>query len=66
MRTPSALDEPSSRPQLLTVRQASEILGVSTSFLYDAIARGEIAAVRIGRLIRLHPDALLGQGGSDG
>jgi excisionase family DNA binding protein len=53
-------------PRLLTVKEAAERMRVSTSALYDAIARGEIAAIRVGRAIRLHPDVLLGQDGFNG
>jgi excisionase family DNA binding protein len=40
-------------PEVLTVREAAAILRVGRNQLYQAIARGELAAVRIGRSIRI-------------
>lgn len=36
-----------------TVEQAAAVLGVNRKSVYDAVARGQLAAVRIGRLIRI-------------
>lgn len=41
--------------KLLTNREVSEILGVSTRTLWTLVDTGELPAVRIGRLVRFHP-----------
>jgi excisionase family DNA binding protein len=46
-------------PEVLTVREAAAILRVGRNQLYQAVARGEIRAVRIGRTIRIPKTALL-------
>jgi excisionase family DNA binding protein len=46
-------------PEVLTVREATAILRVGRNQLYQAIARGELGAVRIGRSIRIPKQALL-------
>jgi excisionase family DNA binding protein len=46
-------------PEVLTVREAAAILRVGRNQLYQAIARGELDAVRIGRSIRIPKHALL-------
>jgi excisionase family DNA binding protein len=46
-------------PEVLTVREAAGILRVGRNQLYQAVARGEIPAVRIGRTIRIPKHALL-------
>jgi excisionase family DNA binding protein len=46
-------------PEVLTVREAAAILRVGRNQLYQAIARGELGAVRIGRSIRIPRQALL-------
>ncbi len=40
-------------PAVLKPREASELLRVGRNQLYEAIARGEIRAVRLGRTIRI-------------
>ena len=42
------LDEPT-----MSVDDAATVLGVSRDAVYDAVARGEILSVRVGRLIRV-------------
>jgi excisionase family DNA binding protein len=42
----------------LSVEQAAELLGVSRSALYDAIARHEVPSVRIGRRVLVPRKAL--------
>ena len=37
--------------QVLTVLEAADILGISKSLAYELIARGDLAAVRLGRRI---------------
>jgi excisionase family DNA binding protein len=47
-------------PEVLTVREAAAaILRVGRNQLYQAIGRGEVGAVRIGRSIRIPKHALL-------
>ena len=46
-------------PEVLTVREAATILRVGRNQLYQAVARGELGAVRIGRSIRIPRHALL-------
>jgi excisionase family DNA binding protein len=45
-------------PQVLTVREVAAILRVGRNQLYEAVARGELPAVRIGRTIRIPTTAL--------
>jgi excisionase family DNA binding protein len=46
-------------PEVLTVREAAAILQVGRNQLYQAVGRGELGAVRIGRSIRIPKHALL-------
>jgi excisionase family DNA binding protein len=46
-------------PEVLTAREAAAILRVGRNQLYQAVARGELGAVRIGRSIRIPKQALL-------
>jgi excisionase family DNA binding protein len=46
-------------PEVLTAREAAAVLRVGRNQLYQAVARGEIHAVRIGRTIRIPKHALL-------
>jgi excisionase family DNA binding protein len=46
-------------PEVLTVREAAALLRVGRNQLYQAVARGELSAVRIGRSIRIPKQALL-------
>ena len=46
-------------PEVLTVREAAALLRVGRNQLYQAVARGELGAVRIGRSIRIPKQALL-------
>jgi excisionase family DNA binding protein len=43
---------------VLTVEQAAELLRVGRNQMYEAIGRGEVPHVRIGRTIRLSRRAL--------
>lgn len=43
---------------LLTKQQAADLLGVSERKVHDLIADGSLPTVRIGRCVRIHPDAL--------
>jgi excisionase family DNA binding protein len=63
-RAPKDAQPPSSDPlarlpEVLTAREAAAILRVGRNQLYQAVARGELAAVRIGRSIRIPKHALL-------
>jgi excisionase family DNA binding protein len=46
-------------PEVLTAREAAAILRVGRNQLYQAVGRGELAAIRIGRSIRIPKQALL-------
>jgi excisionase family DNA binding protein len=46
-------------PEVLTVREAAAILRVGRNQLYQAVARRQLRAVRIGRSIRIPKQALL-------
>jgi excisionase family DNA binding protein len=46
-------------PEVLTAREAAAILRVGRNQLYQAVGRGELGAVRIGRSIRIPKQALL-------
>jgi excisionase family DNA binding protein len=46
-------------PEVLTAREAAAILRVGRNQLYQAVSRGELGAVRIGRSIRIPKQALL-------
>ena len=44
--------------QLYTIPQVAEVLGVSLARAYDLARRGWLPAVRIGRQVRVDPEAL--------
>jgi excisionase family DNA binding protein len=46
-------------PEVLTVSEAAAILRVGRNQLYQAVGRGELRAIRIGRSIRIPKHALL-------
>ena len=46
-------------PEVLTAREAAAILRVGRNQLYQAVSRGELGSVRIGRSIRIPKQALL-------
>jgi excisionase family DNA binding protein len=46
-------------PEVLTVREAAAILRIGRNQLYQAVARGQLPAIRIGRSIRIPTQALL-------
>jgi excisionase family DNA binding protein len=46
-------------PEVLTAREAAAILRIGRNQLYQAVARGELDAIRIGRSIRIARQALL-------
>jgi excisionase family DNA binding protein len=56
---PASADPFARLPEVLTAREAAAILRVGRNQLYQAVARGEIRAVRIGRSIRIPKHALL-------
>lgn len=51
----------SRRPPFISVAQAAKLLGVGESAVYSAVKRGDIEAVRIGKLIRIKRAPLLEQ-----
>lgn len=46
-------------PDVLTVKQAQEILGVGRVSVYDLIESGQIAAFRIGRIYKVPKQSLI-------
>jgi excisionase family DNA binding protein len=46
-------------PEVLTAHEAAAILRVGRNQLYQAVARGQLGAIRIGRSIRIPKHALL-------
>ena len=56
---PGTTSTPARLPEVLTAREAAAILRVGRNQLYQAVARGEIPALRIGRTIRIPTTALL-------
>lgn len=57
----SAVAPESRRPPFISVAQAARLLGVGEAAVYGAVKRGEIEAVRIGKLIRIKRAPLLEQ-----
>lgn len=55
----------STLPNTISVEVAASLLGVSTDATYDAVRRGEIRSVRVGRRIRIATKPLLDQLGLD-
>lgn len=45
-------------PELLTPEEAREFLGISRNGIYELIRRGELRAVRFGKLLRVPRGAL--------
>jgi excisionase family DNA binding protein len=56
---PASSDPLARLPEVLTAHEAAAILRVGRNQLYQAVARGELGAVRIGRTIRIPKHALL-------
>jgi excisionase family DNA binding protein len=53
---PVSASQPASHPAiplLLRISEAAELLGVSRSTLYQLVARGDLAVVKIGRSVRV-------------
>ncbi len=46
------------QPRLLNLREVAQILHVSRSLVYQLIHARKIAAIRLGRLVRVHPQDL--------
>lgn len=46
-------------PDVLTVEEASELLGVCTKTVYNMIKRGELQKQNVGRLFRIPKDYIL-------
>jgi excisionase family DNA binding protein len=59
VQPPASLGALTALPEVLTAREAAAVLRVGRNQLYQAVARGEIRAVRIGRTIRIPKYALL-------
>lgn len=45
-------------PELLTVVQVQEVLGIGRSKVYELVAQGQLPVLRIGRLVRVPRVAL--------
>jgi excisionase family DNA binding protein len=50
--------EPPDQMLVLTVKKAAELLGIGVNSAYEAVARGELPHIRIGRSIRIPRAAL--------
>ena len=64
LRDPASLADSSTSalatlPEVLTARETAAILRIGRNQLYQAVARGELGAIRIGRSIRIPKQALL-------
>ena len=64
LRDPASLADSSTSalatlPEVLTAHEAAAILRIGRNQLYQAVARGELGAIRIGRSIRIPRHALL-------
>ena len=46
-------------PDVLTVEDASELLGVCTKTVYSLIKKGELKKLNVGRLFRIHKREIL-------
>jgi excisionase family DNA binding protein len=61
--SPSPAQDPAATPdrlpEVLTVREAAAVLRIGRNQLYEAVARGQLRALRIGRSIRIPKQALL-------
>ena len=44
--------------EVLTVRQAAELMQVSTDMIYRLVSSGELPAKKVGRIWRLHCSAI--------
>ena len=51
---------------VLTVEEAAKLLRIGRNALYDAISRGEVPHLRVGKLIRLSRTAVMRSLGSCG
>jgi excisionase family DNA binding protein len=45
--------KPDNGPELISLNELQEILGIGRTKAYDLVASGELPAVRIGRIIRV-------------
>jgi excisionase family DNA binding protein len=52
--------KPASERILLTVEEAAERLGIGRTFAWRLVRTGELESVQIGRLRRIHVDAIRG------
>jgi len=57
--TAASAVEPVENRLVLTVEEAAQLLGISRSFAYEAVQRGEIPSMRIGRRILVPKAALV-------
>ena len=60
MTRPSGIQEPGDgADDAITVAEAAKLLRVGRNALYEAVARGEVPHLRIGKLIRLSRQAVM-------
>lgn len=59
-----ALPDPSAEPTI-TVARVALILGIGVRTAYDAVVRGEIPAIRVGRTVRVPTARFLAESGLD-
>ncbi|MBM3820277.1 MAG: helix-turn-helix domain-containing protein [Acidimicrobiia bacterium] len=50
-------------PELLRVEEAARWLGIGRGLAYELARRGDLPSVRLGRLLRIRRDGLVGQEG---
>lgn len=56
---PAGIPTPRSAPdRLVTVEEAAERLNIGRTRMFALVKSGEIESIQIGRLRRIHPDAL--------
>lgn len=60
-----AIKRISDYPDVLTVQEASELLGVCTKTLYKMLKRGDIQKQNVGRLIRIPKSNIISYLGID-
>ncbi len=47
-------------PRVLTVPEAAALLRISRRHVYELVRRGELPAIRLGRVVRIPADAVTG------
>lgn len=52
------------KAQLATVQDAAKALGVTERSIYNLIVRGDIPAIKVGRVWRVNLEAFINRGGT--